>query len=151
MNIRRIRNTSWRRTSLLYTVSMTSSTTSPHDCMSMLSSAVMCNIITRTQLLIAHGADVNVDYGYPIRCAAYRNYDIILDILITAGADLNLCGEYTPTITNAISRSPAKTVLKLLMAGAVPPRKCVVEHLTYVDVKEKTEILEAYNRNRNKK
>ena len=79
--------------------------------------AVTYNKVCKVSLLIRYGADVDRESGFPIRCSA-RDSDIILDMLIAAGANVNLRG---PLNESALSRAmrcgSAYAVEKLLLAG----------------------------------
>lgn len=95
-------------------------------------------------LLIHYGANVDVDTGYPIR-HAYMTGDDMFDILLAAGANVNLCPGYARTaLGTAIAYSSALAVSKLLAAGA---------HITYfaaecctgIDRDEKIKLIEEYN------
>ena len=68
--------------------------------------------------LIACNLNINTDCGSMIRLAATTKYVRMVDILIQAGADINLCGSYQTALRRAIEYSSSDMVSKLLRAGA---------------------------------
>jgi len=71
------------------------------------------------QLLIKHRADVNCCSGYPIRHAAWNNDLDVTDMLIDAGADVNLCSTRTSAINTALVYASLPVVSRLIQAGAI--------------------------------
>lgn len=93
-------------------------------------------------ILIQAGANVNSTSGYPVICAAWNGFDVILEQLIEAGADVNVNHHGKTPVVYALEYGTARSVDILLQAGAVLP--CIAEHIvrkSYVDRDEKIRIL----------
>ena len=97
--------------------------------------AVTYKNVRKVILLIRYNADVNGTHGYPIRWSA-RNSDVILDLLIAAGANVNLRHPWNKSaLVVAIRRGSAYAVKKLLLAGAdVSEVTQIRSALTYCEI-----------------
>lgn len=89
--------------------------------LTLLERAVINGRIEHVHLYIKYNADVNSSFGLPIRSAAWDNRNSITTLLIQAGADVNLCGEFIPAIRAALSWSEYDLCKQLITAGAVLP------------------------------
>jgi len=94
------------------------------------------------ELLIRYHADVDCDDGYPIRVAAYENRLDVVNVLIKAGADVNLCGFGKSAISNAIMYANHTVFTQLLLAGATLPDNAMsLARRTKVDSQLKVGVL----------
>lgn len=72
-------------------------------------------------LLLQYNPDVNINRGYPLRQAVVSNSVEIVNVLIAAGADVNIKSHFGSLLELAIRHSHSCVVAKLLSAGAVVP------------------------------
>jgi len=75
----------------------------------------------RITLLMRYNADVNAGGGFPIRHAAWCNRLDIVEMLINAGADVNLQTNGNTAILSALMWASHTIVSRLLQAGAILP------------------------------
>lgn len=111
--------------------------------------AVMSNRLYIAEFLIACGANVNSSFGICLIVALWHNNRFIVNILIQAGADVNLHDIYaykTPLIY-AIECASAGIVTQLLDAGALlPPDAMLYARTSKVDSSDKIIIINEYNK-----
>jgi hypothetical protein len=88
---------------------------------SALDTAVSSRNVGITRMLLKAGADVGVaSHGTPLHTAAFMGHDTIIDMLISAGAPLNVIDHtvnYTP-LQAAISMCQPRAAIALIRAGA---------------------------------
>ena len=113
--------------------------------------AVSRNNVQASARLISYGADLTTCGGRAVRYAAWDGFSEILDLLIQAGADVNLCNEdgvmYHSALYRALQYSTVDIVSKLLTAGALVPDNAVdLAQRSMYHRKEKVELLKTlYN------
>jgi len=109
-----------------------------------LEKAVIHKRIARVELLIKYGANVNSGDGLPIRMAVWNESIPITDMLIKAGADVNLHVLYRSAISIALEHNGLLFVLRLLQAGATLPDNAItLARESTIDSAKKVEFLHA--------
>lgn len=105
--------------------------------------AVDTNNIGLVVMLLRYNVNMYLDGGFPLKRASCGGRDEILDLLIQAGIDVNVCyPEQASAIMCAIKAASVETVLKLFKAGAVYPRNALeLAEGSVVDKKKKIDIL----------
>ena len=77
-------------------------------------------------LIEKYNPDLNTDQGYSIHRASRCGYENMLDIMISAGADVNINSYRGPSaVVCAILHARVLSVSKLLAAGAVLPQNAL--------------------------
>lgn len=82
----------------------------------LLEGAVFRGNVSMVKLLLQEGSDPSVSLNYPINFAVLRGYTLIIDLLLTAGVNVNSGHCYSP-FDRAVERGSLRVVNMLLSAG----------------------------------
>jgi len=97
------------------------------------------------ELLIMYHADVDCVDGFPVRTATLNNNEVIVNMLITAGADVNRRSIYRSAVYVALKCASFSIVSQLLKAGAILPDDALaLAYETHIDSAQKVAFLNAW-------
>lgn len=118
-------------------------------CPTFLQRSVMDKNVPLLKTLILYNVNVNACVGHAIRTAVWHNNEEMTDILIAAGADVNISAELkyhvNPAIVLAIDAASAVIVSKIIAAGAVFPKHALrMAKSARLDRKEKVAIIQKW-------